>query len=746
MNLVQFKDLNLEKIDLKDDNNGELTIVPVFTLNDSETDKYADKKLPKIWSKFDKEFGIDNKKGDYVVAEDINIDQDDESDDPFKDKNVVVVTNLSSLREITPNKRDTLDFGLRLYDSENPDYLQIVPKQFEKDLKRKVNSGLEFDEVEETYNELQQKIEDSIHQRVEREREKEEAEKRKEEEAQRQKEAEEQQAQAEEGGAAYDDGFVENDDNTEYVEPETEEVVDESNAFTPQTEMEELSDSLYQALDSYIPRIDIESVDDASEILGLEHMDDDVFYELKRLTTQNIESNKQRVQSLLDSHRNDIINTLYRKYKSELWQDYIENDKLLEVESKASEFYPSYLEISKKYEETKESINQHHNERIKEKTDAYKKEKARVGERAKLEAEQRFERDNYHLIQEEAHQETEDDKNEALAIFEENVQILRDDATNTRDTRFYRLVDQLMERRADELQESAKGIKSEIDDASENISQKANSNYKQLDEQIRKLAVDRLNQQKDLDNSKQQELDKLRLEYEDMQKRLKRSESELDDLKDQQDRERRRYERDLRDKDDIIQSKDSELKRRNQSLDDAAKANEQLRESMFDNNESVLRHHRQMMDNSMQESENGNFRPVVAPNMENGEGNPSKHERRDEKSHASNAWIIGSSLVLSAAIASGSGLYATHQMSESHQDYQQDRDDKIEQILNQNHHDKDASNATPQDKQKLSDLEKGDKVNLFLEDNSEVEGTVTKKENGKVYAQYKGDTYELSDH
>ncbi|MBE8294373.1 hypothetical protein IP994_16925, partial [Leptospira borgpetersenii serovar Ballum] len=93
----------------------EIPFVIVFTYLDEYVETF--KREDKAWRTFEKQYQTDSPKENYHHIEDINIDIDDD-EEPYKDKPVAVITK-ESLSAISENDKATLEFGIRVVDTES---------------------------------------------------------------------------------------------------------------------------------------------------------------------------------------------------------------------------------------------------------------------------------------------------------------------------------------------------------------------------------------------------------------------------------------------------------------------------------------------------------------------------------------------------------------------------------------------------------------------------------------------------
>ena len=265
--MVKFTDLGLKEVSYtnSDSKTEKLIIIPVITLNDDAFSKANnDNKKARVWKKFKTSI---SKKIEY--DENIKLNHDDERE-PFKDleDDQYFFTNLLSLTALKENERKDLNIGLR-YLTENDDSsvdVHVFSDNFIKDLNaEQVTESIDFDNLEATYEEIATAIRNESKKNVAEIEERERIEKE-EKEAKEREIAQNAQVDAPESNedAPYEDdnGTLDNPRDLAYEDDYNNEYDDyEEDMPAPRSDIDELKDELFVAIDNLIPKVHLDNVD-----------------------------------------------------------------------------------------------------------------------------------------------------------------------------------------------------------------------------------------------------------------------------------------------------------------------------------------------------------------------------------------------------------------------------------------------------------------------------------------------------
>lgn len=623
VNLVQ---LDLESITYtdEDEKKHDYTVIPVVTLTDDEIDKYSksEKRLENRWVKFYKTISRKFKIGD-------DIELSDSEDDPLKDRianDQYVFTDLTSLASLNFSERDNYNIGLR-YIEENEDNKNIA-YMFSDDFTDKLIEQLELDEVESitedipfshiqtTHDKVFEMINLTSKQNIQASREDVGRTNRE----QYQENAQDDDEVDDNADEHLDDEFdddvdeVEQVDDNQQVETTSNEQPSEQgvepmpndNADEP-SDIEKLQNDLYDTINNLVPRVYLNSLDMDLSYKNQDR-DNQAYAELENVTIENIQKVKQRELERLNEERQATVDRLYRKASSSLYKRFTNIEKLFSYESEESEYHGEFLGIKEKFEQVTNSADTQRDNRFKELTRSFEEDMERRAKQAYEQEKARIEREERPLVEQRADEFRDDLIANAEHLYNGQIQNLLGDINVAFESRYYGIVDNVL----DEYQSDIDGNVESFDKNKEKTTQKVmdeyNNGMNQLNETIREIEKDHVENNKHFDERVQLEVDEktqaLRNENKDIKREHESVQEELERLR-RAEKENKATIENLRIEN---QHKENRLATQEKDAD--------YYRTMYEQ-----RQHRNHMLGNNGDNNNGNFSNVVAPENNNGEGN-----------------------------------------------------------------------------------------------------------------------------
>lgn len=622
VNLVQ---LDLESITYtdEDEKKHDYTVIPVVTLTDDEIDKYSksEKRLENRWVKFYKTISRKFKIGD-------DIELSDSEDDPLKDRianDQYVFTDLTSLASLNFSERDNYNIGLR-YIEENEDNKNIA-YMFSDDFTDKLIEQLELDEVESitedipfshiqtTHDKVFEMINLTSKQNIQASREDVGRTNRE----QYQENAQDDDEVDDNADEHLDDEFdddvdeVEQVDDNQQVETTSNEQPSEQgvepmpndNADEP-SDIEKLQNDLYDTINNLVPRVYLNSLDMDLSYKNQDR-DNQAYAELENVTIENIQKVKQRELERLNEERQATVDRLYRKASSSLYKRFTNIEKLFSYESEESEYHGEFLGIKEKFEQVTNSADTQRDNRFKELTRSFEEDMERRAKQAYEQEKARIEREERPLVEQRADEFRDDLIANAEHLYNGQIQNLLGDINVAFESRYYGIVDNVL----DEYQSDIDGNVESFDKNKEKTTQKVmdeyNNGMNQLNETIREIEKDHIENDTQFDKRVQLEVDEktqaLRNENKDIKRDYESVQEELDRLR--------------------------KAEKENKATIENLRIENQHKENRLATQEKDADYYRTMYERRQHRNNvlghdsdnNGNFSNVVAPENNNGEGN-----------------------------------------------------------------------------------------------------------------------------
>lgn len=525
--MAKLKDLKIDSI--TNANNVEIPFVIVFTYLEDYVNTFV--KQDKLWKQFEKSYLNDRPKEDYHLIEDIKVDKEDEKE-PFKKNDVAIITK-DSLSAISEKDKATLEFGIRVVD-EQENIARVFPDDMIEYFQiGDINKGIVFDDVEATLNDVmkQTKLLNAA------ESQQQETQKVHEENSNNEEVDNQTSSQVEQKGSEYE--TFTSDDTTTDKEPkeatkteDTNKSVDKidtkikndsqqeknrtpiqeapsttpednaefmrqnkTHAFTlehkePETPLEFAQADLYHEIARKIPEVHLPKINYIPDET-VNNIADSKSYDkvltIKRLTEEKLEKRSNSIEKYLQNLRQDAISKVYNKLSRRL---NVENDELLRKSDFTSQYSPfseNYQSLQSHYQKIIDSLpDTKHGEVEKNRKNHEISKKAYVDRAAKL-AEEEYDRNNLHLIEENAQNYINDIKSEADTQYSDNYKGLEKDSNNWYVQNFNTLVPKIVQ-----------ASKDEIEQVSDNIVEKMQENINELNTKMESDYDDFVNRMKDI--------------------------------------------------------------------------------------------------------------------------------------------------------------------------------------------------------------------------------------------------------
>lgn len=634
--MVKFTDLGLKEVNYtdKDNQKQKLTVIPVITLNENAFAKTKgnEKKEERIWKQFK---NVCQNKIEH--AEELTINHDDENE-PFRklEDSQYYFTNLLSLTSLKENQRKDLNIGLRYLTEDKDGTIQVhvFSDEFISYLDEdNVSENISFDALETTYENvvtaLRNESKKNVSEIEERERVKKEQ-----EEAEARESERDRQVDAPE--SSEDTPYQEETDvSDEYQDDETsQDVYDEDDEVAyeePRTDIDELKDELFVAIDNLIPRTHLDEVNiDYDET----QYDTNARYsELETIALNAIAKYQNDKIALLETKREDVVNRIYQDAVNELWKQYLQNNKLLNYESDESEYHTEFKRIQDSYNRVINDAETQRQNEFNRQTKLFNERVEREAKQAYEETKARLEREERHLVEEDSYAYKDDLINNANDEYEQQLATLESDIQNVYETRKYEIVDKVVNGKQPEIKQHANTVESERKLTADEINDKHQKEMQKLKETIESFELEQLKQKQDFENKVSVEVDKI---TSDTQKENAELKHQLELLQEQQKATQAR----IKDNEETI--KNHEIERRNDKtrIEMAEKEAKHYREkyenqiqstfNAYDQNIGRTRNYADAMSQQpnavpQQQAKSNyptNFSNVVAPN-ESGVGNTS---------------------------------------------------------------------------------------------------------------------------
>lgn len=626
--MVKFTDLGLKEVSYTNEEGKrqKITVIPIITLNDGALEKAKgnQKKEDRIWKQFS---NMCDKKIEH--ADELTINHDNERE-PFKDldDSRYFFTNLLSLTALKENQRNDLNIGLRYLNDkdEKENNVNVFSDEFISDLSEdetNVTKDIDFYLLETTYDKVISAIENESKKNISEIEERERIEQEEKEAKAREDERNAQVNAPESEATPYQDDNEDVDTDYDASPQYDDDVVDEDEEIEyeePRSDIDELKDELFVAIDNLIPRTHLDEVDiDYDET----QYDTNARYgELETIALNAIGKYQNDRLALLETKREDTVNKIYQDAVNDLWKHYLQNNKLLNYESDESEYHLEYKRIQDSYNRV---INDAENQRQKEferKTKLFNERVEREAKQAYEETKARLEREERHLVEEDSYAYKDDLINNANDEYEQQLATLESDIQNVYETRKYEIVDKVINNKESEIKRNAETVESERKLTADEINDKHQKEMQKLQQTIESFEVEQLKQKQDFDDKLSVEVDK---RTSDVQKENAELKHQLELLQEKQKASQER----IKDNEETIRNQEIERRNDKTRIDMAEKEAKHYREkyetqiqSTFDAYDQNIERTRHYSDAVSESNYPSNFRHVVAP-TQSGVGNTS---------------------------------------------------------------------------------------------------------------------------
>ncbi|MEB6038037.1 coiled-coil domain-containing protein [Staphylococcus pseudoxylosus] len=762
--MTSFKNLNLENVQIDESN---VYIGIVFTLSDEEINATLEKKLEKRWVRFDKDFQKDNPSRKYYVAEDLEITNEE---DPFYQKPYVFFTDLYSLPAISANKRKSLQFGFRLISNlEGEPKITFLNEETINILGNKnLNVGVSFDDVQPELEFLKTKLielsdetnsqinksddnideikdehehEDSYHFDNFEKQDNDLFENEDSEDSETEKSEENEESETQEDSAELDikDNHslektieISKDNNetakTEDLQSITTTLEDNStndgNDYTEQdvTDLEYLNYNLQEQLERLFPTPDLENDLNSQTDTSISYGATSRYKDLENVTNKKVQKIIEKSKEYLDSRRMTHINNLTRTLQNDLFVRHIENDKLYNYESPESELHGVYKELTNEYQTVIDKIP-NEEDRIRQRNiENYKKAKEEYLERAGLE----FDRLHKHEIEENTENEIQEIQESAEIALEKGIETLKTDIEDTRNTRFYTLVEKTLNSNTDMINETIQEFNSELQKTFNILMNDINKEFTSLQDNVKTLEQEYIQSKRDFDervelevNKRTQELQNLSLEHENLQKAITEKEKYLSEV-----------ETEKHSKEEQIKNYQLQVKSYESKLAFQEEQTKQLREELDKSYRKLFDVYDQQSNKEVNQLEN--FSSVIAPKNNVIDYTVGVGDDLATKVSEKGTFKKKNRFIATIATVVGLGLVGTTiTVGTSLDSKQQEQATKIEQQQQQDKKLEDKQKALDEKEKSLKEKEQEEKVRKEKEDKKKQEEKAKKEKEDK---------------
>src|SRR5699024_5459165 len=499
-------------------------------------------------------------------------------------------------------------------------------------------------------------------------------------------------------------------------------------------EIQYLRDELFVAIDNAIPYVDFSNIVTENELLNLDEMSDDVFAEIKHVTAQMIATNRENRLAILDSKRNEYVQILYNELKNKVLERYTDTNNLLNYTSEYSDFFNEYQEITDKYKKSREQIENEHQDIFAKHEQAYNSERERIGEEARNKAIAEFDRENRGRTERMVTAEKDKRYEEVNDEYENQIESLRNDVNLEYDRRYYSIVDDIVNAYQSQIDDKSQLINETIRDVSEQTNNYTQQRIAEYEKRIQEISEQRFMNQKDLDNSKQVEIDKLNLERENQDKSIAQLEASLDNLKKDMSVKDSDHDEAIRSLKTEISEARAERDRASRQLEIAQIENKELSER----NQQLYKDQLDSKNDALDVSQKSKgLKPVHVEHKDN----------QDSGKMTNKVKGAIASVVTVGLIETSESVYDTHETNSTNERIQEMK--SADSATNTNSTEQLEKEGKDTDKAKdMSDFKKGDKAEINIKENGKdkkVKAEVVEIDGDNVYVEYKDDLYQLED-
>ncbi|EGQ2899960.1 hypothetical protein NAC36_002420 [Staphylococcus pseudintermedius] len=716
--MAKKDDLLLDSI--KNASDIEIPFVIVFTYLDEYVETF--KREDKAWRDFEKKYQTDNPKANYHHIEDINIDFDDD-EEPYKDKPIAMVTK-ESLSAISENDKATLEFGIRVVDTE-----ANVARVFSQEMLdyygiEYVLQKVEFDDVESTIDDIMEQTkqlsqvagkQNETKETQELNKVQETAENNKndvsevaytsgdEEEIQELESTDDTEANiAKDNSIQEEDSNVSEDEQLQNPTPITafeqnteEEIADISEQNKqylfdlehkqPKTPMDYAKQDILHELSEKINPITLPRLNHIpDDTLGnlTDSKSYDKFLALKRITEDKFIKRTESVEKTLNNLRRERLMKINNKLVRRLS---IENDELLRKSDFTSDYSPFnevYQTLKARHQEIVDALPETKYQEIEKNKQQHETNKKAYVERAAHNAAQEYDQRNLHLIDENAQHYIDDIKKKADNEYNDNYKKIEQDAQNWYVMNFNTLVPKILQSYQEEIEQVANGVSSEMKQAIEDMNKKNEDDINYLIKQFQDITYKEIETDENNKALIDKEVHERTLEYPEFKHKIEMLKKEIEQINKENDEAfetKKNLERDLLEERKRNEALEKSLENRSLDFTNASDNYRELQKIMADGNVEKLQ---RIIDKNKVES----LKPTLAEKIK-GLGNIIA------------AAIIAIAIVIAAILFSGGSgnadergvsqnevkaevQKAVEDNNKKHEETQKESDEKIKQLEN----------------------------------------------------------------
>ncbi|MEW2795839.1 hypothetical protein [Staphylococcus argenteus] len=555
-------DLKLDSI--KNASDIEIPFVIVFTYLDEYVETF--KREDKAWRDFEKQYQTDRDKENYHHIEDINIDIDDE-EEPYRDKPIAMITK-ESLSAISESDKATLEFGIRVVDTEFN-----VARVFSQEMLDYygidyVLQKIEFDDVESTLEDImeqtkqlskvagkqnetqltqeQNKVQETAESKIDTEAEYTSGEEDEEEIEDSKQEKLQEEANNKDATSV----------NTQLIKEknptpvnEISQHTNEENANITEQNKKHLFNLEPRQLETPMDYAKQDIIHELSEKINpislprLNHIPDDAlgnlsdsksydkFIALKHITEDKFIKRSESVEKMLNNIRRERLMKINNKLVRRLS---IENDELLRKSDFTSEYSPfneSYRTLKSQHQDIIDSLPETKYQEIEKNKHQHEINKKAYVERAAHTAAQEYDQRNLHLIDENAQHYIDDIKKSADNEYSDNYQKLEQNAQNWYVENFNTLVPKIIQSHQEEIEKVAKDVSREMKQAIEDMNRKNEDDINYLIKQFQDITYKEIETDQNNKALIDKEVNERTLEYPEFKHQIVMLEKELENIK-----------------------------------------------------------------------------------------------------------------------------------------------------------------------------------------------------------------------
>lgn len=565
LNTIDFKELKLP--------NGDTVSIPVLvTLSDSYLENKTDKKISRDWKIFKAKMGKDKPKSGYFSASDFELSEDD----VFKDKEQVYAINMASVSAIDVKELEKLDFGFRIYMSDGS-LKQLGKKQID-DMGTTLNSGLEFDQIqdlhERLYNQLNNTASEFEFKENAKERNQKEIERSTEKTSNEFDESEEEILNDSERNDKQKD--KQSEDKSQSNDTEDDKLID-----TPSDKTEEESEQLKNDEEHKSENIkqDIEETPNTEEIQQVDNVqeeieesdvyydDDDVlnsmkmdarqyinsyipvdsievtlktptlknenkeFKDLYNTTIEGINSKINAYNGNIKSERTRAINHLSRELEKEIAKRYYDNQKILDYKDEANEYNEIYNKLEQGLQDVLDDLEPASKEHKQRLLREHKQKKEEVKHEASERAGREFDQEELPKIDESVEQEKETRKQRAYEIYNNEMDQLDEDVEVHVSENNNRLVDGVLEDFKPIIESTIHQLDEKYSLYTKEIQNEMNEKWNQFEDRIKEIQATRIKSENEKQATIDAEVKKLVPQIDEYKQEIKQHENEIETLR-----------------------------------------------------------------------------------------------------------------------------------------------------------------------------------------------------------------------